>query len=295
VAVELADRLAAHGTDDDVALLVKLSKTKTFTNQFGFRRSVIWALSKIDSLPAIGALIALLGDIDGETQADAVKYLTSVTDQALGNNQSAWAKWWEENREQFKIPPQSGRSLTAISKVSPGVTMYYGLPVYARKIVFVMDTSGSMRAGGRLVAAKRELVNVIDRLQPQDKFTVLVFDNDVRMWQKKLVNADVAAKKKATLFVNKQETHPQTASYDALEAAMQFDAEAIYFLTDGAPFGGKVSAPDQIVQFITLMNGSRRESIYAIGIGAGVPGSPMDVFLRTLAESNYGVYRRVDE
>ena len=102
VAVELADRLAAGATDEDVALLVKLSKTKTFTNQFGFRRSVIWALSKIDSLPAIGALIGMLGDIDGEAQADAIKYLTSVTDQALGNNS--------------RLGPSGGRRIVRRSK-----------------------------------------------------------------------------------------------------------------------------------------------------------------------------------
>ena len=46
---------------------------------------------------------------------------------------------------------------------------------------------------------------------------------------------------------------------------------------------------------ISSINRSRRESIYTIGIGAGVVGSPMDTFLRTLAETNYGLYRRVDE
>jgi hypothetical protein len=294
MAVEMTDQLAARGNDDDVALLVKLSKTKAFANQFGFRRSVIWALTRIDSLPAIGGLIGLLADVDGEAQADAIKYLTAVSNQAFGNNQPAWAKWWEENREHFSIPPAAARTLAAAEKVSPGVTTYYGLPVYARRIVFIMDTSRSMQ-GMRLQLAKRELVKVIERLQPRDQFAVLVFDNDVRLWQKKLVAADDAAKKKAAQFVNNQDTHPLTASYDALEAALQFDAEAIFFLTDGAPFGGKVTAPAQIVELITQLNRYRRESIYSIGIGAGLPGSPMDVFLRTLAESNFGSYRRVDE
>ena len=294
VAVELADQLAARGQPEDVALLVKLSQTKAFAKQFGFRRSVIWALVHIDSKPAIGALIGLVGETDGEAQADAIKYLTSVTNQALGNNQAAWAKWWEESASTFTIPSPSSRTLAAADKVSPGVTMYYGLPVYARRIVFIMDTSRSMN-GQRLIAAKRELIAAIDRLQPKDQFTVLVFDNDVRMWQKKLVPAEPTAKKRADLFVTKQDTHPQTASYDALEAALQFDAEAIFFLTDGAPFGGKVSAPGAIIDLITAMNVSRRESIYTIGIGAGLPGSPMDVFLRTLAEKNFGAYRRVDE
>ena len=294
VAVELADQLGARGQVEDVELLVKLAGTKAFAKQFGFRRSVVWALAHIDTKPAIGALIGLVGQIDGEAQADAIKYLTSVTNQALGNNQEAWAKWWSENGSTFSIPSPGTRTLAAADKVSPGVTTYYGLPVYARRIVFVIDTSRSM-SGPRIVAAKRELIAAIDRLRDKDQFTVLAFDNDVRMWQKKLVPADPQAKKRAGLFVNKQDLHPQTASYDALEAAMQFDAEAIFFLTDGAPFGGKVSMPVQIVELITAMNVSRRESIYTIGIGPGLPNSPMEVFLRTLADKNNGVYRRVDE
>ncbi len=130
--------------------------------------------------------------------------------------------------------------------------MYYGLPIYATRMVFIMDTSRSM-LGFRLMAAKRELSAAIDALRPNDQFTVLVFDSNVRMWQKKLVVADATNKKKAIQFVNKQDTNLQTASFDALEAALGFDAEAIFFLTDGAPFGGKVAAPPEIVRIITLV------------------------------------------
>ncbi|HEY1784672.1 MAG TPA: VWA domain-containing protein, partial [Pirellulales bacterium] len=294
MAVELTDQLADRGHDDDVALLVRLSTTGAFAHQFGFRRSVLMALTRIDTKPAIGALIGLVDKVDGEAKADAIKYLTSVTGQALGNNQPAWAKWWAENREKFVIPPPSARTMAGAQTVSPGVTMYYDLPVYATRVVFVMDTSRSM-LGDRLAAAKRELATAIETLRPNDQFTVLVFDSNVRSWQKKLVAADSTNKKKAIQFVKKQETNMQTASFDALEAALAFDAEAIFFLTDGAPFGGKISAPPEIVRVITQMNRSRRESIYAIGIGAGFVGSPMDTFLRTLAESNFGIYRRVDE
>jgi von Willebrand factor type A domain len=294
MAVELTDQLAARGRDDDVALLVHLSTTEAFTHQFGFRRSVLMALVRIDSRPAIGALIGLVGKVDGEAQADAIKYLTSVTGQALGDNQAEWTKWWQEHGATFVIPARGERKLPAPEMVSPGVTLYYGLPIYATRIVFIMDTSNSM-IGARLIAAKRELVAAINKLRPTDQFTVLVFDANVRKWQKKLVAADDANKKKAVQFVEKQDTNFQTASYDALETALDFDAEAIFFLTDGAPFGGKISAPPEIVRVITLLNRSRRESIYTIGIKAGFVGSPMDEFLRVLAETNLGIYRRVDE
>ena len=95
-----------------------------------------------------------------------------------------------------------------------------------------MDTSQHARFSAD--GSQRELCTVINTLRANDQFTVLVFDSNVRTWQKKLVPADATNKKKAIQFVNKQETNLQTASFDALEAALSFDAEAIFFLTDGA-------------------------------------------------------------
>ena len=86
-----------------------------------------------------------------------------------------------------------------------------------------------------------------------------------------------------------------TAAYDALDAAFRFDAEAVYFLSDGAPNAGKIASPAAIVAAVTQTNRTRRISIYTIGIAPGEPGGPLDMFVKTLAEQNFGVYRRVDQ
>ncbi len=46
--------------------------------------------------------------------------------------------------------------------------------------VLVVDTSGSMR-GGRLDAAKGALLDLVDRLDPEDNFGVVAFDSQVRI------------------------------------------------------------------------------------------------------------------
>ena len=99
----------------------------------------------------------------------------------------------------------------------------------------------------------------------------------------------------AEMFVESQVAQGFTASYDALEAAFGYKAEAIYFLTDGAPHGGKISVPQDIVAAITKGNQVRRESIYTIGIAPGPVGSLFDEFLKALADQNQGVYRRVEQ
>ena len=143
-------------------------------------------------------------------------------------------------------------------------------------------------------AAKRELIAAIAALDEQVSFGIVAFNGDVTPWRRELVAADGDNKRAAAVFVDHQSPHSNTASYDALEAALSFDTEAIYFLSDGAPFGGKITAPVDIVAAIGQINKTRRVSIYTIGIGAGIPGGPLDAFLKTLAEQNFGLYRRVD-
>ena len=75
---------------------------------------------------------------------------------------------------------------------------------------------------------------------------------------------------------------------------MRFDAEAIFLLTDGQPTAGKIVSPTEIVAAIVRENFARRMSVYTIGIDAGQPGSDFDSFLRNLAETNFGEYRRVE-
>jgi len=116
-----------------------------------------------------------------------------------------------------------------------------------------------------------------------------------RAWQPTLVAASPPAKTAACQFVARQQASGATASFDALELAFSFDAEAIYFLTDGAPSAGKISQPDRIVEAVTQQNRLRRITINAIGIGVGPEGGSFGVFLRTLAEQNFGRFRRVDE
>lgn len=49
-----------------------------------------------------------------------------------------------------------------------------------RTLVVVLDRSGSMR-GDRLSGAKRALIDLVDRLDPQDRFGLVTFDNTVRL------------------------------------------------------------------------------------------------------------------
>ncbi len=126
-------------------------------------------------------------------------------------------------------------------------------------------------------------------------FSIVAFDSSVRVWQRELVQANEQMKHIAVNVVLEQQARGNTASYDALEAAFELNPEAIYFLSDGAPQGGKINDPAQIVATISSVNRVRRVSIHSIGIDTANPGAAgFARFMQTLAEANWGVYKAVN-
>ncbi len=293
VIINLLDEIAAHRNPRDVIALERLAETQVFENHFGVRRTVVYALSMIPSKEAVGVLIGLLNRVGGEARADAVEYLMLVTGEDLGLDGARWQDWWALLKGKYTYPNLTVRTGYR-GKLTEGESgSYYEMPIFAEKMVFVIDISGSM-GGDRIVAAKRELLVAIAGLRESCQFGIVTFNDRASAWQRQLVPATDRNKLAAKTFVDGLGVGGSTASYSALDLAFTFDTEAIYFLSDGAPTTGNIIAPVDIVSAVTATNKIRRVSIYTIGVGAGFPGSPLDVFLKTLAEQNLGVYRRVD-
>lgn len=291
----LVEALAGEGDKMSLATLVKITKRPLFAERFAFRRSVVRAITRIGLRAAIGELVTLLGTVTGEVRGDIVRHLSAVSGEKFGLDAAAWAAWWKANGDGVKDPaaePPRGSMADVIKSKST----YYGMPIYAARVVFVIDTSSSM-GGPRIFAAKRELTSAIDSLPTGVLFSVLSFDIIVSPWSEELLPASAANKQAAIAWVLSRGLGPATASYDALEAAFEFDTESIFFLTDGEPAGGRVNDPTQIIGLITTLNQGRKLTINTIGVGVGPAGplNPFDNFLRLLAAGNFGEYRRVDQ
>ncbi len=293
--VSVADELGSGTTENRLSALLKLRRLPGFERHFAFRRAVTQGLMRVRQVEAVSAIVQSLATAEGEIRADILRYLTLISGQQIGPEPGLWADWWKTNQANFKFAEQAQPLAAGRAKVAAqSVNSYYGLPLLASRMLFIMDTSGSMR-GARSDAAKRELIRAIAELPDSTYFSVLVFNSRVAVWQPQLVEATSENKDAACRFVADQTLAANTSSYDALEAALTFDAEAIYFLTDGAPYGGKISQPEQIVTAITGLNRLRRMTINSIGIGVGKGGNRFDTFLKSLAANNYGEYIRVDE
>ncbi len=231
--------------------------------------------------------------IDGECRGDVAQHLTEVTGEAFWTNSEAWQTWWKGHKDRFEFPPKPAKDPSAAA-ARAGTPSYYGMAIQARRMVFVIDISGSMK-GPRITSAKRELTSAIDGLPAEASFNIVAFNHEVLVWQRNLMPATAAAKQTAKQFVYLLRAGSDTAAYDALEAAFRFDAEAVYFLSDGEPNAGKIAAPQAILAAVAEANFTRRISIYTIGIAPGPPGGPLDSFMKSLAEQNYGAYRRVEQ
>ena len=235
------------------------------------------------------ALVDLLDTLPGEVRADVAGYLAAISGKNNGVDADAWRAWWEAEGEGFEFPPRA--PVYPAPTVAPGDAgnAYYEIPVYADRIVFVIDTSLSME-GERMETAKRELVSAIHTLAPEVSFTVVSFSDAAHAWQPQLVAAGDDAKRSAAAYVSALVAAGKTASFDALDTAFRYDAEAIFFLSDGKPTAGRIVDPAQIIRFVAEANKNRRLSLHTIGI---MPDNGLAQFLQVLATSNNGAYRHV--
>ncbi|HTI50095.1 MAG TPA: VWA domain-containing protein [Planctomycetaceae bacterium] len=286
---DLVDALGEQGSVESLRILTLFSRAKFFEKNFGFRRCVLQGVVRVPGDDTITFVIDLLPRLKGLVQYDVITYLIRATGENYRDDAAGWKAWWVAQQQKLskrKDPPPVGNFGASGA--------FYGIPIGAKRVVFVLDISRSMEKGGRIDAAKRELSEVIQSLPPDVYFGIVAFHGLVHVWQQELMPANEGNRKRAIESVMGQETRGGTSSYDALEAAFALDPEAIYFVTDGQPVTGKIVDPKEIVASVADANRVRRISVHSIGIGTGDGGNIFSSFLRDLAEADWGEYRAVD-
>lgn len=276
-----------------VRALTHLTRLKCFAVTLGLQRSVIGALSGVRHRDAVPVLIDLMARLDGELLFQIGDYLNKITGKDLEADAGVWKKWWQQNSESFEYPSSGAAANAKKVAPDPGSPRYYGLSIRAKRVVFVIDTSGSM-LGPKIINAKKELVGAIQRLPAGSEFNIIAFNSKVYIWSPKPVEATDDAKKRATAFVIGLPVAGSTTTYDALKAALELRIESIYLLTDGEPTRGEIVRPPAIVTAIRAQNRLLGVSIHCIGLSVGPDNGIFSLFLKALAEQNHGQYRKID-
>jgi Mg-chelatase subunit ChlD len=167
-----------------------------------------------------------------------------------------------------------------LAEVRGGSSHFYGLPVRGRRVVFVLDVSGSMKqalgAETRLDRAKRELLTAVAELDPETEFAVVVFSDVVLRLDGGFARR--GPKRDAALRSLLDHTVPfgSTDMGPALEAALRGkvfatqtaerrSVDEVFLLSDGMPRGN----PLELIEEVGRWNVARAARIHAIHCGSG--------------------------
>ena len=246
-------------------------------------------VARIREPRAVPLLIERLGVETGRLRVEVEKALHRIAGITFGFDLSRWRYWWEKEKEGFQPPPLKKH----VARKRRYGNTYYGIPVVSRRVIFILDVSGSMAtkvdtAGRtRLDLAKEALVQALTRFTKETRFNIVFFHTQVRAWGRKLMPATRANQKKAVGFVRSTRPMGATNLYGALELAFQDkDADTIYLLSDGSPTAGEIVDPARIAREVLSWNLLRRMVIHTISLGTP------SALLQKLAKESGGQYVR---
>lgn len=269
---------------------------------YGFRFNIIRALAQMEHPDAVEFLSELRPALDGQLAFKLDELLADVNVSHFHGDQQRFEQWKgavpsESKRAEpaEKFFQTAGHQPESLQRVKLGRdNKYYGIEIHAKRLMFVIDNSGSMRDywGGatRLQRAKAELIHAIEDLPLDSKFALVFFNTTVSQWRSELLEANERNKREAIQFVRRLGYGVKTNTYGALRRSLAFDdeLEAVFLLTDGKPTAGSIIRTDAIVADILYRNRFRHLNFNTIGIG--VQGRT-EGFLRSLAEQTGGEFR----
>ncbi|WP_421779331.1 marine proteobacterial sortase target protein [Kiloniella litopenaei] len=162
------------------------------------------------------------------------------------------------------------------------------IPTPNREVIFVIDNSGSM-AGPSMRQAKESLLLALAKLQNQDRFNVIRFDDTYEVLFPSALEANTGNLDIAKRFVSSLEADGGTEMLPALEAALEDQTpqdkstlRQIIFLTDGAIGNEKQ-------MFDTIVKKRGRSRIFTVGIGS----APNSHFMNRASSYGKGTFTHI--
>lgn len=188
-----------------------------------------------------------------------------------------------------RLPAQDGTFLAVIAPAARGTAART-----PRDVVFVLDRSGSM-AGVKWEQATKALEYGLKTLAPEDRFQLVSFATDVRLYKTGLVAASSEEVKGAIAHLTELRPAGGTNFAGALEQSLALlekepqRLSLVPFLTDGLPTIGEVD-PSRIVDAAARANGGRAR-LFTFGVGEDVNTFLLD----RMADDNRGASDYVAE
>ena len=205
-------------------------------------------------------LADLLQDAHLKTRRVALEALERMHHKNLGWDPEDWRRWWKTLAHEPERPLQQPSTSSA---------SYYGVQVYSDRVLFIVDLSGSMAfpwgkdvEKTRIGVARAQLRKVLQDLDPDTLFNVIVFSDKVKAWRKGETLATRESVAAALTWIDKTFDKPEggTFMHDALETAFAENPEVdtIFLLTDGLATDGEPIVPEAILASVNRWNRFRR-------------------------------------
>jgi Ca-activated chloride channel family protein len=170
-----------------------------------------------------------------------------------------------------------------------GPVRFLGAIDNGKKFVYIIDCSGSMGDYNALDFAKAELLASLQGVNNRQSFQIIFYNEEIRRFQ--IPNQPVALypatdvnRNRAKRFISSVPPSLGTRHLPALLAALKYDPDVIFFLTDAREPSLSKDGLERVKK--ANYNGARVHCI-EFGVGHELPG---DNFLKTLARQNKGTY-----
>lgn len=150
-----------------------------------------------------------------------------------------------------------------------------------KDVVFVVDTSGTMATDGKMEQAQKALEYMIAKLDPADRFAVVDFATDARVYKDELVSGSAEEKAGATHYVKGLKARGGTAIDEALGRACKFRGAdttrpfVVVFMTDGEPTIGE-REPDRILENLKQASQGKAARVFVWGVGNDLNANLLD-------------------
>lgn len=239
-------------------------------------------------------LVDLIQRVQGRPMNEAVRLLQQLTNYQVGRDPKAWRYWMLKHRAEgtpFRRP-------TDEDEEEPTTISYMGIPILGEKIIFVLDSSGSMddrlpeRSRTKGAEAVEELVRLLPRLPLESVFNLVFFHSGVVLFESRMVPRNAQNLEAAVDWLRANRFEGATNLYGGLKAALdRAEVEEIIVLSDGEPTAGELTDPDRIRARVACWNRFRLVRINTISFGA--PPAARN-FLYHLARENDGICRVIN-
>ncbi len=249
----------------------------------------------------------------------AHRALRKITGALIPDDPDKWEEFWL--KEQDKIVVRRTRALhktRTVAAVTSGGS-FYGIPVLGSDVVFVLDTSGSMKqpvkrvlrgpvtgprkgsklslSGTRLQVARRQTLKAVQGMPKNAKFSIVTFSGNVRAWNRVPAKAGRSARYTAARILGRLRPKGGTNVFEALIYVLEGrnvgygsgatkSTDEVFILSDGMPSAGELTRPEEILEVVREINKLRKVRINTVFAGSGSGAA----FMKQLAEENGGVF-----